>query len=95
MEIDHVDGDPINNRLGNLRLATSAQQKMNKRVQSNNKSGLKGAFYHACRDGKKWRSQIKVSGQVLFLGYHQTPEDAHAAYAAAAAKHFGEFSRVA
>lgn len=94
-EIDHIDGNPSNNAISNLRLATSSQQKMNKRVQSNNRSGLKGAYYHACHKGKKWRSQIKVGDQLIFLGYFHTPEEAHAAYAAAAVVHFGEFARVA
>jgi hypothetical protein len=95
MEIDHKDCDPTNNRLDNLRLATSSQQKQNKRVQSNNRAGLKGAYYHACRTGKKWRSQIKVGQRLIFLGYFHTAEEAHEAYAAAAAEHFGEFARVA
>lgn len=94
MEVDHKDGNPPNNAIANLRLATSSQQKMNKRVQSNNRSGLKGAYYHTCRKGKKWRSQIKVGEQVIFLGYFDTAEEAHAAYSTAAVKHFGEFSRV-
>lgn len=95
MEVDHIDGDPSNNTIANLRLATSSQQKMNKRVQSNNRSGLKGAYYHACHKGKKWRSQIKVGSRLIFLGYFHTAEEAHAAYGAAAIEHFGEFARVA
>lgn len=95
MEIDHIDGDPTNNRMANLRLATSSQQKMNKRTQSNNRSGLKGAYYHACRGGKKWRSQIKVGRRLIFLGYFDTATEAHAAYAAAAPRYFGEFGRAA
>lgn len=94
-EIDHVDGNPSNNAISNLRLATSSQQKQNKRVQSNNRSGLKGAFYHACRRGKKWRSQIKVGDDLIFLGYFNTPEEAHAAYSDAAHAYFGEFARTA
>jgi len=94
-EIDHIDGNPANNAIKNLRLATSSQQKQNKRVQSNNRSGLKGAYYHACRKGKKWRSQIKVVNELKFLGYFDTAEEAHAAYQKAAAHHFGEFARVA
>jgi hypothetical protein len=94
-EIDHIDGNPSNNAIANLRPATSSQQKQNKRVQSNNRSGLKGAFYHACHKGKKWRSQIKVGETLHFLGYFHTPEEAHEAYAAAAREYFGEFARAA
>jgi hypothetical protein len=98
-EIDHIDGNPHNNAIANLRLATSTQQKQNKSVQSNNRSGLKGAYYHACHKGKKWRSQIKVdyNGQkiLVFLGYFHTAQEAHEAYAEAAIKYFGEFARAA
>ena len=93
-EPDHRDGDPSNNRLANLRPATSSQQKRNKCVQSNNRSGLKGAFYHEAHKGKKWRSQIKVGKRLIFLGYHYTAEEAHAAYGASALEHFGEFARL-
>lgn len=95
IEIDHIDGNPSNNAIKNLRLATSSEQKRNKRVQTNNRSGLKGAYYHACRRGKKWRSQIKVDDRLIFLGYFHTPEEAHLAYVAAAHEHFGEFARAA
>lgn len=95
MEVDHIDQNPANNRISNLRLATSSQQKMNKGAQSNNRSGLKGAYYHACRRGKKWRSQIKVGSRLIFLGYHGTALEAHKAYAAAASTHFGEFDGLA
>ncbi len=94
-EIDHIDGNPANNAIANLREATSSQQKMNKRVQSNNRSGLKGAYFHACRTGKQWRSQIKVGRRLIFLGYFDTAEQAHDAYTAASKVHFAEFSPIA
>jgi hypothetical protein len=94
-EIDHRDTDPRNNAIENLRLATSSEQKQNKRVQSNNRCGLKGAYYHAAHKGKKWRAQIKVGENLIFLGYFHTPEDAHAAYGDAAVTHFGQFARTA
>ena len=94
-EIDHIDGNPSNNAIANLRLATSSEQKRNKRVQSNNRSGLKGAYYHGAHKGKKWRSQIKVGDTLIFLGYFHTPEDAHKAYGVAAEEYFGEFARTA
>jgi len=91
-EIDHKDGDQSNNAISNLRLATSSQQKMNRAVQSNNRSGLKGAYFHACRKGKQWRSQIKVGVRLHFLGYYDTAHEAHAAYVAAADRFFGRFA---
>ena len=98
-EIDHRDTNSSNNAISNLRLATSSEQKQNKKVQSNNRSGLKGAFYHDCRKGKKWRSQIVVrengKRRVIFLGYFDSPVEAHQAYATAAMKFFGEFARAA
>jgi hypothetical protein len=100
MEIDHKDRNPSNNRLSNLRLATSSEQKRNKGVQSNNRCGLKGAFYHNRHEGKpnyasckNWRSQIKAPDKkLIFLGYFHTPEDAHEAYKAAAVKYYGEWA---
>lgn len=98
-EVDHRDTDPLNNAIGNLRLATSTEQKQNKKVQSNNRSGLKGAYFHACRKGKKWRSQIRVDEggikRLIFLGYFHTEQLAHEAYGRAAHEHFGEFARAA
>jgi hypothetical protein len=94
-EIDHKNCDSSKNEIDNLRLATSSQQKMNKRVQSNNRCGLKGAYYHACHKGKKWRSQIKTKAGLIFLGYFHTAQEAHQAYAAAARRYFGEFARAA
>lgn len=95
LEVDHIDVNPENNALSNLRLATSQQQKWNKRRQSNNKAGMKGAYYHAAHKGKKWRSQIKTpDGRLEFLGYYHTPEEAAAAYQVAAVRHFGDFARL-
>lgn len=95
LEIDHRDTNPENNALSNLRIATSSQQKMNKKVQSNNRCGLKGAYYHEAHKGKKWRSQIKVDGRYVFLGYFHTAEEAHIAYGRAALQYFGNFARAA
>lgn len=90
-EIDHIDVNPSNNRWANLRLASPSTNGANKRRSSNNKSGFKGVSFHA-RD-RKWRSQICVAGHRIHLGDFATAEAAHAAYIAAANKHFHEFGR--
>ena len=49
----------------------------------------------AYRDGKRFISCIRVSGRNVHLGIFHTPEAAHAAYASAAVRFFGEFARAA
>jgi hypothetical protein len=90
-QIDHADLDKTNNRFSNLREATGSQNQWNQRAYSNNKSGLKGVSWD--KQHSKWLAQIKVYGKVRHLGRFTTPEAAHAAYVAAAAEHFSEFSR--
>jgi HNH endonuclease/AP2 domain len=89
-EIDHIDGDPSNNRFDNLREATHAQNLANRR---NRRPGLKGASF----DKKlgKWQSYIHPQGRKQSLGYFNTAEEAHAAYVAKAKEVFGDFARAA
>jgi hypothetical protein len=90
-EIDHVNGDGTDNRLCNLRLCTSAQNKQNTRLRRDNLCGLKGVYKPS--HTRKWCARIKLSDRRVNLGYFDTAEAAHQAYAAAAQSAFGEFAR--
>lgn len=92
-EIDHIDNDGLNNALLNLREATRSENSCNRGVSKNNKSGLKGV--HWCKRKRKWRAVIGVDGRLRYLGYHPTPDQAHAAYCKAAEKFHGSFARAA
>jgi len=92
-QIDHKDENKRNNAFDNLREATRSLNGANIHRKSHNTSGFKGVSLWK-RTGR-WKAQIQVRGQKLFLGYHDTPEQAHAAYVAAANEHFGEFARMA
>jgi hypothetical protein len=94
-EVDHIDGDPGNNRWPNLREATRSQQTQNTRLHSDSRSGLKGAYYDRRKYNKRWYSRIVVDGKAVRLGFFHTAEEAHDAYKAAAEKYFGEFARLA
>lgn len=90
-EIDHIDGDGLNNNIDNLRPCTSTQNKGNQGKPKNNTSGFKGAFRG--KNGVRWRSQIQFQGKCYFLGLFNTPEEAHQAYCKAAIDKFGAFAR--
>ena len=87
--IDHRDLDPSNNRWTNLRRATRSQNNANTRTLRNNSCGLKGVS----PDQGRWRATIRKNGRTYHLGKFATPQAAHAAYAKAARKLFGEFAR--
>jgi HNH endonuclease/AP2 domain len=89
LQIDHRDGDTLNNRRANLRLSSSADNSRNRRLPANNTSGYKGVCWQAGR----WQSSIGVNRKQIYLGRHDSPEEAHAAYCAASTKYHGEFGR--
>jgi len=85
--IDHINGNKLDNRVENLRLATHQQNMWNRRAKGGRP--LKGIT----RVGNKWAAQIRVNGTTLHLGYFSTPEAAHNAYVAKARETFGEYAR--
>lgn len=89
--IDHVDGDPLNDRPGNLRPATARQNAQNSAFRKNNKSGYRGVVLDA-RCGS-WVAKIKVNGKDKNLGSFRTKEEASACFIMAAKKLHGEFYR--
>lgn len=76
-EIDHINGVKNDNRIANLRLATSAENKHNQRKpHADNTTGFLGVTH---RRGK-FMAQIMVDGKKKFIGDFKNPEEAHAAY---------------
>ena len=93
LEIDHVDGDSLNNCRFNLRLSTRSQNAANRGKQSNNKSGFKGVVLLKDQPrNKKYLSIIRVNQKNISLGVFLTKEEAALAYNEAAKQYFGEFA---
>jgi hypothetical protein len=88
-EIDHKNRRGTDNRLKNLRVASSSQNKMNRLTSGTNSTGLKGAFLDK-RDGA-WYSRIVKDRKLTQLGRFKTAKDAHNAYVKAGRKIYGEF----
>ncbi len=91
--LDHKNMIRTDNRIDNLREATSSQNKANKRKSLYNTSGYKGVSWSSAR--QQWFAQIKISGRTKFLGYFDDPQEAHEVYCRAAVAAFGEFARSA
>lgn len=72
--LDHIDRNPTNNRIENLRECTHAQNQQNKRTYSNNRSGIKGVNWYS-RYGK-WRVRIQHMGKPLLVGMFADFEEA-------------------
>lgn len=87
--VDHIDGNGLNNRRENLRLATMKQNTRNSKRKSGNKTGYKGVSRYK-RD--KFQAHIKVDGKSKFLGIFDNPKDGHKAYCEAAKLYFGEYA---
>ncbi len=85
-QLDHIDRNPLNNRIENLRTADDSQQEANKSIRSDNKSGFRGVFWNSQKE--KWQAKIKHE----HLGFFIDPKEAAVAYNVAAREHFGEFA---
>ena len=91
IQVDHIDGNPTNNRTGNLRLATNAENGRNRQnLDKRNRSGSTGVSW--CIRTQKWRAKINVNGRYIHIGYFTNKHDAIEARRLAEAKHFGEFA---
>jgi len=77
-QIDHIDGNKLNNNFLNLRQVTNKQNTENRGAQKNNKLGRKGVSFN--KKLKKYVAQIQHYGVNHYLGLFQTPEEAELAY---------------
>ena len=73
-EVDHINGNTLDNRKENLRIANRTQQLQNKASHRNSSSKYVGVHIH--RLTGKWRSQIMVEGKRIDLGLFSSPKEA-------------------
>jgi hypothetical protein len=85
-QIDHINGDRADNRILNLREATSQENNRNMKARGSI-SGFKGVY----RARRKWRARIRINRKIKNLGYFDTREEAARAYESKAKELFGAF----
>lgn len=89
LEIDHINGNHLDNSPENLRLANRAENKRNSKLPTNNHSGYKGVHWN--KKCKKWHCQIRYMKKPIYLGVYLDPLEAHLAYCKKAKELFGEY----
>ena len=90
MQVDHINGDGLDNRKANLRLATAAQNSRNRRQRRGKSSRYKGVSF--IRPKGKFVAEITCNGKRMSLGHFESEVEAAKAYDEAAKKHHGEFA---
>lgn len=90
-QIDHINGDKLDNRISNLRQANNSQNSRNCKISKNNTSGVSGVTFH--KASNRWMAQITVDRKNCYLGLFENKDDAISARKSAEVKYFGDFVR--
>ena len=90
-QIDHINGNRLDNRIENLRIATYAENQWNAKKRIDNNSGVKGVCWH--KASKRWMAQIKQNKRLFYLGTYDSIKEAERIVKKKRAELHGEFAR--
>lgn len=88
-DVDHINGNPSDNRWNNLRVATRSENLCNRLTKSSS-GGFRGVYWKP-RD-RRWIAKIQIGGRQIYLGSFDDPQKANEAYKEAAKKLHGDFA---
>ena len=89
--VDHIDGDPSNNKISNLRLASSSENQLNSAKRKGTSSKYKGVHWN--KQSNSWRASIRINGKAKYIGNYSNEYAAHLAWCEVAKELHGEFFR--
>jgi hypothetical protein len=90
-QVDHIDGNPLNNKAENLRAADSSVNGYNRKINVNSSSGVKNVSL--CKTSKKWKVSVVQNGKSHYYGAFASLSDAAATAAQARLDLHGNFAR--
>lgn len=90
VELDHIDRNPANNRISNLRECTKLQNLANRAVFKRSSTGVKGVCF--VKKNGRFQTQIRIRGKNKWLGYYDTAEEAAEVYRSEAVRLHGSFA---
>jgi hypothetical protein len=90
MEVDHINGNGLDNRRSNLRICTKSQNNANRKTVQSKTSGFKGVHFESCT--QKWRAEIVCNNIRYRLGRFANKMEAVNAYKQKAVELFGEYA---
>lgn len=95
-QVDHIDGNPLNNQKENLRLCNNSQNQANRGKPKTKKLETTSIYkgVHLRKDLNKWTARIGFNGTRKHLGHFNTQEEAAKAYNKSALELFGEFAKL-
>jgi len=92
MEVDHIDGNPLNNQKSNLRICTLSENRKNRKKSLNKTSEYKGVSWN--KHNKSWRAYIGIERKNNCIGYFKNERHAAMAYDLWARELHGKFARL-
>lgn len=91
MQVDHIDGNGLNNTRANLRICTQAENMLNKSTYVNSPTGYRGVYP---LPSGRFIARIRVDGKWINLGTYETAEEAAIERDKASIIHYGDFARL-
>jgi len=91
-QIDHINGNPSDNRFENLRECSPLENSRNRGMASHNTSGYKGVSFCKVAIKNPWRANMKIDGKLKHLGCFRNPEEAYFEYCINVIEHHKEFA---
>lgn len=89
-DVDHINRNPADNRISNLRLATRSENNVNAGLRSTNSSGVRGVYWS--KRSERWIARVQKGGRQVHVGSFKSLDQASAAVRDAYVREFGAFA---